>query len=152
MSYIYEKLYMSAKFWHQDVRVNHLQKITRTFLFKKVKTWTSTWHLAPTQVKKVSSICSSLRVRLPSSYRPPSYSFLTGKYPAGSWRHAARSVFSDTKTKPVLSPCRTRFRSPMYKWTVTSKFRGFQTRFNTWRKQFYWEGGEGQVDTLNVLP
>ena len=41
---MYEKLFMSAKFWHQDVRVNHLQKITRTFFFEKVKTWTSTWH------------------------------------------------------------------------------------------------------------
>ena len=30
---------MSAKFWHQDVRVS-----TRTFVFEKVKTWTSTWH------------------------------------------------------------------------------------------------------------
>ena len=41
---MYEKLFMSAKFWHQDVRVSHLQKSTRTFFFKKVKTWTSTWH------------------------------------------------------------------------------------------------------------
>ena len=35
---------MSAKFWHQDVRVSHLQKSTRTFVFEKVKIWTSTWH------------------------------------------------------------------------------------------------------------
>ena len=30
VSYMYEKLYMSANFWHQDVRVSHLQKNTRT--------------------------------------------------------------------------------------------------------------------------
>ena len=36
LSYICEKLYMSAKFWHQDVRVSLLQKITRTFFFEKV--------------------------------------------------------------------------------------------------------------------
>ena len=38
---MYEKLYMSAKFWHHDVRVSHLQKSTRTFVFEKAKTWTS---------------------------------------------------------------------------------------------------------------
>ena len=41
---MYEKLFMSAKFWHQDVKVSHLQKSTRTFVFKKAKIWTSTWH------------------------------------------------------------------------------------------------------------
>ena len=42
MSYVYEKLYMSARFWHQDVRVSHLQNSIRTFVFEKAKT--STWH------------------------------------------------------------------------------------------------------------
>ena len=41
---MYEKLYMAAKFWRQDVRISHLQKSIRTFVFEKVKTWTSTWH------------------------------------------------------------------------------------------------------------
>ena len=31
-----EKLYMSATFWHQDIRVSHLQENTRNFIFDQV--------------------------------------------------------------------------------------------------------------------
>ena len=38
---------MSAKFWHKDVRVNHLQKITRTFFIQKGQNLDVNLTLAP---------------------------------------------------------------------------------------------------------
>jgi len=61
------------------------------------------------------------RLRLPSSYRPSSVSFLTGKYPIGTWRYAAR----------------TRFKHHKFAWCVKSKIRNFHSKFQNYRKQYF---------------
>jgi len=61
------------------------------------------------------------RLRLPSSYRPSSVSFLTGKYPVGTWRYAAR----------------TRFKHHKFAWCVKSKIRNFHAKFQNYRKQYF---------------
>jgi len=61
------------------------------------------------------------RLRLPSSYRPSTVSFLTGKYPVGSWRYAAR----------------TRFKHHKFGWCVKSKIRNFHAKFQNYRKQYF---------------
>jgi len=61
------------------------------------------------------------RLRLPSSYRPSSVSFLTGKYPVGTWRYAAR----------------TRFKHHKFAWCVKSKIRNFHANFHTYRKKYF---------------
>ena len=50
---MYEKLFiMSAKFWHQDVRVSHLQKSKTTFVFEKVNLTLPRIHLLQEDEKK----------------------------------------------------------------------------------------------------
>jgi len=61
------------------------------------------------------------RLRLPSSYRPSSVSFLTGKYPVGTWRYAAR----------------TRFKHHKFAWCVKSKIRNFHATFQNYRKKYF---------------
>jgi len=61
------------------------------------------------------------RLRLPSSYRPSSVSFLTGKYPVGTWRYAAR----------------TRFKHHKFAWCIKSKVRNIHSKFQNYRKQYF---------------
>ena len=44
MSYMDGKLWKSAKFWHQDVRVSLRHKGVRTFVDSREKSCPSTWH------------------------------------------------------------------------------------------------------------
>ena len=53
-----EKLYMSAKYWHQDDRVRNLQKKTRTCFFGPANPWTSVFECGSQLT--VSSIWSKL--------------------------------------------------------------------------------------------
>jgi len=78
---------------------------------------------ARTQVPKKRGALKGFkaRLRLPSSYRPSSVSFLTGKYPIGSWRYAAR----------------TRFKHHKFGWCVKSKIRNFHAKFQNYRKQYF---------------
>merc|ERR1712126_695289 len=71
-----------------------------------VKPRTSAGSASKIKLPKLRGSCSAFKSRLPSTYRPPSYSFYTGKYPINSWRQAAR----------------TRFKNYTFKWGVKSRF------------------------------
>merc|ERR1712080_592672 len=86
-----------------------------------VKPRTSASSAVKMKLPKLRGSCSASKSRLPSTYRPPSYSFYTGKYPLNSWRQAAR----------------TRFKNYTYKWSVKSRFHAFQTRMDAFRRQFF---------------
>merc|ERR1712112_671087 len=86
-----------------------------------VKPRTSAGSATKIKLPKLRGSCSAFKSRLPSTYRPPSYSFYTGKYPINSWRQAAR----------------TRFKNYTFKWGVKSRFYAFQTRMEAFRRQFF---------------